>query len=272
VINRLPVSVVILTCNEADRIENCVLHALLISDDVIIVDSGSTDRTVEIARRLGCSILQECWNGYGNNKNKGIKTAKYDWILSLDADEVPDYDLVMALQKLDLSNPDIVYNISFKVFFGKKAIRFGSFGSEKHLRLFNRTVVKWADVPVHETLILHNNIVKKMLRGHINHYAINGPEEYKRKMLHYAALNAHKYLMSGRRATVIKRHFSPVFNFVKNYIFRLGFIDGKEGLFIASTMAWYTSLKYQYLYKIESQRDSTQHIPSTSQSVSAQSY
>lgn len=259
--DRLPISVVILTCNEAERIENCILHALLISDDVVIVDSGSTDRTVEIAVGLKCSIVQECWNGYGNNKNKGIETAKYDWILSLDADEEPDYDLIMALQKLDLSNPEIVYKIPFKVFFSRKAIRFGSFGSEKHIRLFNRINVKWATVPVHETLIFPRGTVIKQLPGYINHYAINTSEEYKRKMLYYARLNAQKYETNGKRATITKRFLSPVFNFVKNYIFRFGFIDGREGLFIAATMAWYTWLKYHYLYQIELQKDQVQNSP-----------
>lgn len=256
VINRLPISVVILTCNEAAKIENCILHARLISDDIIVVDSGSVDRTVEIVRNLGCSVMQECWNGYGKNKNKGIKAAKNDWILSLDADEIPDNELIISIRRLDLSNPSIVYNIPFKVFFEKKAIRFGSFGNEKHIRLFNRTAVKWTDVPVHETLLVNKKIMVKWLPGYISHYAINSREEYRRKMVNYAALSANKYLMTGKRATVIKRYFSPGFNFVKNYIFRLGLIDGKEGFFIASTMAWYTWLKYHYLYRLECRQNS----------------
>ena len=262
--SRLPISVVILTCNEAGRIENCVSHARLLTDDVIVVDSGSADNTVDIVSGLGCRVLLEGWNGYGNNKNRGIKAARYDWILSLDADESPDFDLIRALQTVDFSDPAIVYNIPFKIFFGQKAIRFGSFGKESHIRLFNRTKVKWEEVPVHETLMLDNDHVTKRLNGHINHYAIQSPEQYRQKMVHYAALNARKYLLNGKKATVIKRFVSPVFNFVKNYIFRLGIMDGKNGFFIAVTMAWYTWLKYQNLHKMQS----TQITRSAGQAVS----
>jgi glycosyltransferase involved in cell wall biosynthesis len=246
-----PISIVIITFNEAQRIAHCVEKARLISDDIVVVDGGSTDNTLEIARSLECTVLQERWDGYGSNKNKGISKAKHDWILSMDTDEVADKNLIGALNTINFSDPYIVYDIPFKVYLGAKLIRFGSFGNEHHIRVFNRNTVKWAEVPVHETLILPSKIEIKRLKGHMHHYAIEDGEEYKRKMLRYALLNAQKYNKAGKKPTLIKRHISPLFSFVKNYIFRLGFLDGRDGLFIASTMAWYTRLKYQYLFALE---------------------
>ena len=174
----VPVSIVIITKNEADIIAACIQKSRLITDDIVVIDNGSTDDTLDIAGIYGCRIYEKKWDGYGSNKNKGIGAAKYDWILSIDADEVPDDELIRSLHKLKFNNPSIVYDIKFKSYFGKKLIRFGSWGRDHHIRLFNRNLVKWSETLVHETLILPENIQIKKIRGHLHHYSVKDINEY----------------------------------------------------------------------------------------------
>jgi len=140
----IPVSVIIITKNEAEYIAGCIEMVKLITDDIIVIDNGSTDATLNIAERYGCRVYGYSWDGYGANKNKGAQLANYDWILSIDADEVPDMELVNSLHNLWLRNTEMVYDIKFRTYFGQKRIRFGTWGRDHHVRLFNRTVVKWS--------------------------------------------------------------------------------------------------------------------------------
>ncbi len=237
----------IIAKNEAAFIANCVSKARLITDDVIVVDSGSTDDTPEIVQQYGCRLKHETWDGYGANKNKGAVLARYDWILSLDADEVPDMQLIKSLHELELQDAHVVYDIKFRSYFGQKRIRFGNWGHDHRLRLFNRKLVRWSESRVHETLLLPKSARTKRIRGHIHHYTVRNMEECYRKAVYYAGLSADQYLGNGRKAGFLKLYFSPVFGFVINYIIRLGFLDGEEGWNIARTIYRNTWLKYHYL-------------------------
>ena len=245
------VSIVIITKNEADIIAGCIQKAKLITDDIVVIDNGSTDETLTIAGAYGCRIYLKPWDGYGANKNKGIEAAKYDWILSIDADEVPDDELIKSLHQLDFTNPAVVYDIKFRSYFGKKPIHFGSWGRDHHIRLFNRTLVKWSETMVHETLILPENIQTKKISGRLHHYSVKDVNEYDSKSSYYAKLSAKKYFYTGKKANVIKLYFSPLFGFIKNYIIFFGFLDGREGWDIAKTTVKNTRRKYFYLSQME---------------------
>jgi glycosyltransferase involved in cell wall biosynthesis len=247
----VPVSVVIITKNEAAVIQRSIAMARLITDDVVIVDNDSDDDTERVAIEHGCRVFQKKWDGYGANKNKGIAYAKYDWILSIDADEIIDEELVTALHHLHYDNAGIVYNIRFKTYFGDKLINFGSWGRDHHVRLFNRHTVKWSELLVHETLLFPKNTTQKTLAGHIHHYSVKDEEECREKAMYYASLSAKKYYTSGKKSNLIKLYLSPLFNFLRNYFLYLGFLDGKEGWCIAKHTAKHTWLKYHYLYKLE---------------------
>jgi glycosyltransferase involved in cell wall biosynthesis len=241
------VSVVIITKNEAEVIASCINAAKLITDDIIVADNNSTDGTPEIARKYGCRVYHENWDGYGANKNKGIAHAKYNWILSIDADEIADQELVDALHGIKLDDPGVVYDIAFRSYYGDKQIRFGSWGRDHHIRLFNRKLVKWSESPVHETLVLPKMIVIKKLSGHLHHYSVKDSNDLISKADHYARLSAGKYLMNNKKPTFLKLHIAPVFHFVKNYIVFLGFLDGREGFNIAKMISNHTRLKYRLL-------------------------
>ncbi len=248
----MKISVVIITKNEAHIIASTIKSVQLVSDDIVIVDNGSTDNTINICKNLNTHVIETNWEGYGITKNKGIKAAKNDWILSLDADEALDEELQKILLAKDLNNEQEVFEFKFKNFYCKKWIRFGEWGFDKHIRLFNRTQVTWNNAAVHENLVFPTSVKITRLKGYVLHYTVQDPQEYAFKTDHYARMNAKKYFELGKKASFFKLYFSPIFAFVQHYIFRFGILDGKEGFIIAITTARYTFLKYYYLKQMQS--------------------
>jgi len=243
----MDISVVIITKNEAHIITNTLQSLQAVSNDIVIVDSGSTDDTVIICKKMNATVVETDWSGYGINKNKGIEVAKHDWILSLDADEAIDAELQQNLLQLSLVNDREVFDIRFKNFFCNKWIRFGEWGFDWHIRLFNRKKVHWNNVAVHENLVLPDNVTVTKLKGNILHYTVQNRQEYDAKTDYYARMNAKKYFAAGKKPNFFKRYLSPAFAFMQHFIFRLGFLDGAAGFIIAKTTARYTFLKYRYL-------------------------
>jgi glycosyltransferase involved in cell wall biosynthesis len=241
------ISAVIIAKNEAHVIAGTLQSLIAITDDIVVVDSGSTDQTVDICRQFNARVIETGWEGYGINKNKGIDAAKNDWILNVDADETIDETLQQSLLRLSLNNENEVFNVRFRNFFCNKWIRFGEWGFDSHIRMFNRKKVRWNVAAVHEELIFPPQVKITMLEGNILHYTVNNMQEYVKKTKYYAMMNAKKYYDNGRKANFFRQYLSPVFAFLQHYIFRLGFLDGKEGFIIARTTAWYTFLKYSYL-------------------------
>lgn len=247
----IPVSVVIITKDEADIIAKSINAAKLITDDIIIIDNDSTDGTDSIALLNGARVYQKGWGGYGINKNKGVELAKYNWILSIDADEVPDVELILAMHDLKFDDTAVVYDIKFRSYFGKKRIRFGNWGRDHHIRLFNREMARWSESLVHETLILPKQVRTEMLTGYVNHYSVKDVDECSNKAIHYAKLSAAMYYQTGKKANLINMYLSPGFSFFKNYIFLLGFLDGREGWDIAKVIYKNRWLKYHHLNQLE---------------------
>jgi len=243
----IPISIVIITKNEAAVIVDCVKAAKLISDDVIIMDNGSKDGTQALARAHGCKVYVVNWVGYGTNKNEGIALAKHDWILGLDADEVVDAELINSVKQLNFDDPQTVYDIKYHSYFGKKRIKFGFWGRDHHIRIFNRKVVRWSDSKVHETLLLPKQVKVKKINGHLQHYSVCDKNECIAKAIRYANLSAESYFRDGRRTTFVNLYISPCFAFFMNYIFFLGILDGKEGLEISKTIFKNKWLKYRFL-------------------------
>ena len=144
----------------------------------------------------------------------------------------------------------MVYSMRFKNFFGDRWVRFGEWGFDKHIRLFNRKHVRWNDAEVHEQLIFPKDVTIRQLNGYILHYTMKDELDYKTKMTNYALLNAEKYFRQGKKPSWLKQWLSPAFSFIQNYIFKLGFLDGKAGLTCANMTARYTFWKYRKLKEL----------------------
>ena len=243
-------SVVIICRNGANVIGETIKSLVGLTDDVLIYDNGSTDGTQDIIKRTGARLIEGTWEGFGKTKNKANALAKYDWILSLDADEAIDEILKKNLQQLDLNDVKKVCEFRFKNFLGDKWLRFGEWGDDKHIRLFNRNRVRWNDADVHESLLLPLGTRIIPVSGYVLHKTANSIDEYKNKLNRYAELNADKYFKQGKRSDSFKMFFSPFFSFIKNYFFKFGFLDGPVGFRCASINAQYTFLKYKKLKEL----------------------
>jgi glycosyltransferase involved in cell wall biosynthesis len=243
------VSVVLIAKNEAHIIGQTLQSLQGLTDDVVVVDNGSTDGTQDICRGLGAKVIETAWQGYGPTKNIGIAAARHDWILSLDADEAIDGTLKKAVLDYPFANEKEVFDLVFKNFFCGKWLKHGEWGTDSHIRLFNRRLVQWDAAAVHEALQLPPGAKTVRLPGYVLHHTVHNEQQYRQKMERYAALNGQKYFEQGKRAGFVKRWLSPVFGFLHNYIIRLGFLDGREGFVTAMATARYTYLKYRYLHR-----------------------
>ena len=243
-------SVVIACRNGAQVIGETIKSFSGLTDDILIYDNGSTDGTQDIVRTTGARLIEGNWEGFGKTKNKANSLAKYDWILSLDADEAIDTELKENLLQLDLSDELKVYQLKFKNFLGDKWLRFGEWGNDRHARLFNRNKVKWNDAEVHESLLLPEQVKLISVAGYVLHRTAININEYEIKTRNYALLNADKYFKQGKRSGELKMFFSAVFSFIKNYFFKLGFLDGVTGYHCARINAEYTFLKYKRLKEL----------------------
>jgi glycosyltransferase involved in cell wall biosynthesis len=230
----IKLSVVIITKNEEKFIADAVKSALF-ADEVLILDSDSTDETCSIAKSLGAKVIYQDWLGFGPQKNKAVELAKNDWVFVLDSDERITSKLKTEILNT-LHNPvsDGYHVARLNNFFGKN-IRYCGLYPDYSIRLFNKTKGKFNDVAVHESVQIDGNTGK--LKNHMIHLAFDTVEEFSSKQKKYAAL-------SQKKKNLIKAFISPIWTFVKIYIFRLGFVEGWHGFVIAKVYAQYTFWKY----------------------------
>jgi glycosyltransferase involved in cell wall biosynthesis len=243
-------SVVIICKNEADIIGETLKSLEGICDDIIVYDNGSTDHTIEQVKKFNVQLHTGTWEGFGKTKNMAIALAKNDWILSLDADEAIDQELKQSLLALQLADEKDVYELKYKNFLGKKYLKYGEWGNDKHIRLFNRKSVSWDDASVHEELLIPSGMSIKKLKGYVLHQTMADLNDYASKMFRYAMLNAEKYHRQGKKSSFFKIRVAPCLTFFNYFILKLGFLDGYAGYVCARMTSWYTFLKYARLKEL----------------------
>ena len=227
-------SVVIISKNEEKFIADAVKSALF-ADEVLVLDSGSTDSTCAVAQQLGAKVLHQDWLGFGSQKNKAVNLAKNNWVFVLDSDERITAKLQSEiLSTLQEPTADGYHTARLNNFFGKD-IRYCGLYPDYSIRLFNRQKGKFNDVTVHESVQILGATAK--LKNHMLHLAFNTVSEFTDKQRKYAEL-------SQKKKNLIKAFFSPIWTFLKIYIFRLGFVEGWRGFVIAKVYAQYTFWKY----------------------------
>jgi (heptosyl)LPS beta-1,4-glucosyltransferase len=249
--DKLPLSGVIITKNEADRIECCVKSLVSICAEVVVLDSGSSDRTVELARHAGARVEHQDWLGFAAQKNAVIERATHSWVLLLDSDEWLDEQAPATLRKL-FANNDIeqadMWILQRRTHFLGKVLNFGGWGAESVERLF-RNDLRYLDLKVHERLDLRGKRVNR-LKARIEHDTARSFEEYAGKLRRYAQLFAEQKYAAGKRATIFSPLLHAGFYLIKNFLFRGGFLDGKRGAQMAFLHTHYVYSKYQYLRRM----------------------
>ena len=225
------------------------LESVAWADECIVVDSGSTDRTIEIARAHGAKVFEEPWRGYAAQKNSSIAKASYDWVLSLDADEEVSAELGGSIQRLlsgTYSNADGYFIARRNCFLGRW-IRHGGFYPDRKLRLFRRGKGEFVERAVHETMRVDGTTA--ILAGDLIHNAYPTLTDYIETMNRYSSLGAEVALKKGQVsrsfvAFLMNTYYRPGLNFTWNYIFRGGFLDGREGFLLHLYHNVYVSWKY----------------------------
>ena len=246
-----PISVVIIAKNAGHLLAATLQVVQSLTNNIIVCDTGSNDATIPIAKKYGAKILEEKWRGHGLTKNIANEQADYDWILQIDADEIPDTQLLDDLLRLNLSNEKIVYAVKRKNYFTDKLIRFGQWRHDVPLRLFNRNQAIWNEDAVHEKLIYDDGCEVRRLKGALLHKTVQTTEQYKLKMKDYARRCGEQYFQNGVKGGRYKVLLAPAINFLYNYFIRLGFLDGREGFIIAAITANYTKIKYKTLLLLQ---------------------
>lgn len=222
---------VIISKNEARFIGACVQALSQVCNEIIVVDSGSTDHTVAIAQSAGAKVITYEWKGYGATKNFGNSLAKNPWIISVDADEILSSELIANIKKLKLDH-SCFYSLDRIAFYENKWIKHSGWYPDRVIRIFPKDTL-WDDKKVHEKLIIPKGIKIIPIQGRLCHYSYISKEDHLARIKKYAHLSAEELFSKGKNISWIKRAFGPSFRFVKAYIIKLGFLDGKAGYQIA---------------------------------------
>jgi glycosyltransferase involved in cell wall biosynthesis len=238
----MKISATIITRNEERNLPRAI-ESLRCCDEILVVDSGSTDRTVEIAARFGARVLEANWRGYAGQKNYASGQALHDWVLSIDADEALSEDLegeIWALKKRGPSHD--AYTVPrLAQYLGKWILHSGWYPDRK-IRLFDRRKARWVGNYVHESVISEGRV--GALEGNLLHYTCQSLSEHMRTMNGYTTLAAEELAARRQRVTYGDLLFKPPWAFFKTYVLQRGFRDGVEGLTIAYMAGLYTFLKY----------------------------
>lgn len=261
-------SVAIVALNEESNLAR-VLESVRWADEVVLVDSGSTDRTVEIARSFGARVFIEAWKGYAAQKNSAIEKATGDYVLSLDADEAVTGELAEEIRQILCHPPQVPklarvphageiapvfingFSMPRRNYFLGRWIRHGGYWPDPKLRLFRRGSGKFTEAPVHETLTVEEyhrdsiTVASRRLTGALIHHSYPTLSDYLEHMNRYSSLGAGRAAAKGRHgfsaANIVLR---PLLTFIYSYFVRLGFLDGREGLLLHLYHAGYVSWKY----------------------------
>jgi len=246
--SKFPLSVVIITFNEEENIGRTLESIAENASEIIIVDSGSLDKTIRIAEKFGAKIFSEEWKGYIQQKNSALEKCNEEWILSLDADEVVSNDLKNAIEK-QLKNPDADgYIIKRKTHYLSKLLNH-AWQPDWKLRLVKKSSLpKWQGTDVHESLSISGTT--KKIDGCLIHYSYKDIKHHYNKTIEYAKQSAQSYFDKGKKFHFLNLLFNPPIAFMRLYIINLGFLDGFRGFLAGFSSYVYTFLKYVFLWEL----------------------
>lgn len=248
----MKLSVIIITKNEAKHIVGC-LESVAFADEFIVVDSGSTDNTVELARDFGARVeTTSDWPGFGPQKNRALDLATGDWVLSIDADERVTPELAREIQAVLASPKAEAYDIPRLSEFCGRFIRHSGWWPDYVLRLFKRGTGRFTDVAVHERVVPQGPVLQ--LNGHFEHYPYPNLDALINKINRYSSDAATMMYARGKRATVFSALGHGFWTFVRIYLIRRGFLDGRHGLVLAVTAAAGSFFRYAKLSFLSDQR------------------
>ena len=248
----MAISGLVITYNEEKTIGKCIDALFKVCDEVIIVDSLSSDRTVEIATFKGAKVVSQVFLGDGPQRTHGLPYCKNDWILNLDADEFLDKDAedFIVKEKYLVGNYD-AFSFRIKNFLADKLIDFAGWYPDHKVRFFNKKTAKPSDSKVHQRIIASN---EKRVPVHILHYGWNSLEQIISKKNQYSGWHAQQLYDQGKRVNAFKPVLNGTVSFIRCYFFKKGFLNGIDGLSISMIQAFFSYMKYAKLIKIQKEK------------------
>lgn len=247
----MTLSIIIITKNEAYNIAECIQSASF-ADEIIVVDSGSTDETVSIAKKLGAKTFKTDWKGFGLQKNRAINLSTGDWIFSIDADERIPYGLKKEIQDATNQNEFNAFDVPRSSFFISKFMNHSGWYPDRTKRLFKKGSAQFSPHQVHEHLETNEKI------GHLNtaliHYSYRDYETLVNKMNLYSTAGAAEFNQRGKKSSLGKAISHGTWAFIRTYFIKLGFLDGSPGLILAIANAETTYYKYLKLCFLKSKK------------------
>ena len=250
-LSRPPFSVVVITKNAATQLAAC-LQSASFADEIVVVDSGSSDGTAELAAARGARVLRQEWLGFGRQKQFAVEAARHDWVLCLDADERVSEPLRASILAVLAAPATQAYTMARCNRFMGRWLRHGEGYPDWSLRLFDRRHARWSEDPVHEKVLTDATVAR--IKGDLLHDSAESLAGYLDKQNRYTSMQAEALFKAGKRAGVAQLLLSPALRFVKFYFLRLGFLDGTAGLVHIAIGCCNSFTKYAKLMALQQHR------------------
>ncbi len=249
----MKITAAIIAKDEAEGIEACV-KSVAFCDEVLVVDSGSRDSTVEIARRAGARVVETDWPGFVAQKNRAAGLAQHDWVLSIDADERVDARLRAAIERLRAAGEPapsraVAFEMTRHAFHLGRWINHGGWFPEWRTRLFDRRRARWGGVDPHDH-VEADGPVERIAEGEIEHYPYGSLSEHAQQIDKFTTIAAREKIARGRLRCLLAMVFRPPARFLRMYVLRLGVLDGRAGFVLATMAAYYVFLKYAKVWEL----------------------
>jgi glycosyltransferase involved in cell wall biosynthesis len=246
------ISAAVITLNEEDRLPACLASARIFAQDIVVVDSGSTDKTLEIAQEYGARIFKKDWHGFGAQKQFAIEQCQGQWIIILDADErVPPETAAEITQICQAPAASEAYSISRKNYFMGRWLKHAGWWPDRTIRLFRKGCGRMPEQQVHESLEIKGRV--EYLQNPIIHHPFRNLQHMMDKMNQYSSAGARELYNSGHKSSILKAYSRAAWAILYNYFLRGGFLDGGPGLVIAVSDAANIFFKYAKLRELDYQ-------------------
>ncbi len=245
------ISAAIITLDEERNLGRCLASLRGVADEVVVVDSGSTDGTERLARDAGARFVTQGWLGYGPQKNFAVERTGGDWVLSLDADEALSDELRAALLRLKAEGPRAdAYEVNRLNWYCGRFLRHSGWYPDRKVRLWRKGAARWSDATIHELAEVAPGARVERIPGDLLHYTIRDRAQHLATIERFTTLSAEALLRDGKAGQAWKRFLAPLASFLRGYVLKLGFLDGRAGWDVCRLSAYAAWLKYEKLRRL----------------------
>jgi glycosyltransferase involved in cell wall biosynthesis len=247
----IKLSVAIITFNEEKRIARCLESVLALADEIIVIDSYSTDKTEDICKRYPVTFIKNTFAGHVEQKNFALSKTNFDYVLSLDADEVLSKELQQEILLIKQNPTEKAYFFNRLTNYNGHWVRFCGWYPDQKVRIFNKNFAKWGGVNPHDIIILNDEVVAKKIDGDLLHYSYDSISSHIEQTNKFTTIAANAAFVQGVHSSWFKIITRPILKFLRDYFYKLGFLDGKYGLIICVINGLSAFLKYSKLKELQ---------------------